>query len=303
MTKVPRYEDHQCALLGALVTCARQHRKIAYSDLVAATRVPLSMANPVHRNILSEWLFRIAREEHEGGRPMLPALVVRASTGLPGPGFFTMLEDLGRTRPGESEADAYERELAAIFRYHGNPRLQIPCWVCRKNACDSGIETRKREYDIALLPRRYELAGDPMFLVVHKSTHPDERVAGQFMTPEYWEANWAGYGELPERRFLLGTASPVWMVDQWSPDETGKRVQILLTRERKILDVRKLRDYPDGSGLIEVLYSDLEKRSTKVRRIHGAYNYPADERNCNREGWPEPAPEQVFAAMESRIPE
>jgi hypothetical protein len=65
---------------------------------------------------ISAGLGDLARSEHEGGRPLLPALVINREFNNPGPGFFTIAQELGRYRGGD-ELAYWTGELNAVHDY------------------------------------------------------------------------------------------------------------------------------------------------------------------------------------------
>ena len=90
---------------------------MTYRDLAILAEVP-----PPHRiHDLTLALEDLIREDHRAGRPLLAALAVsRAGPGLPGRGYFLLLNELGRYHgPGSGpEAAAEHRgELARLYRY------------------------------------------------------------------------------------------------------------------------------------------------------------------------------------------
>ena len=65
------------------------------------------------RGYIGQVLDELNRREHEQGRPLLSALVVRADTGMPSRGFFGLAREL---RPSSTTDDRalWERELASV---------------------------------------------------------------------------------------------------------------------------------------------------------------------------------------------
>jgi hypothetical protein len=73
------------------------------------------MTTPPFRG-LGEALGAISRYEHDHGRPLISALVVREADGLPGPGFFELARQLGRNVGGDERA-FFELERAAVLDF------------------------------------------------------------------------------------------------------------------------------------------------------------------------------------------
>jgi hypothetical protein len=88
---------------------------VRYRDLARAAEVP--GPHTIHKT--TQALEAITRADHAAGRPLLAALAVgRGSGGLPGPGFFQLLRELGRydgPDDGEAAAAQHRRELEAVF--------------------------------------------------------------------------------------------------------------------------------------------------------------------------------------------
>jgi hypothetical protein len=116
----------QPALRAVLVAQARRGETIQYRDLASEAQVP--PPHSIHKT--AEALEEIARADHEAGRPLLATLAVgKASGGLPGPGFFQLLRELGRydgPDTGPQAAEAHARELEAALVYWGAPRAGEP---------------------------------------------------------------------------------------------------------------------------------------------------------------------------------
>jgi hypothetical protein len=113
--------DPQLKLLNAaLRRLAGEGRCASYAELaeLAGYRPP----HRIHR--LTEDLEMTIREDHAAGRPLRAAFAVSrgaaGTAGIPGRGFFMLLQELGRYDgpPGGPEAAAcHARELAAALAY------------------------------------------------------------------------------------------------------------------------------------------------------------------------------------------
>jgi hypothetical protein len=301
MARTLLYDDHRSALLGALVTVARTRRTTTYTELVSIARLPLDLRNnPIHRNLLSRWLLELAKEDDAAGRPILPALVVRSGSGLPGPGFYVMLQELGRDRTGESEADAHAREVAAVFVHYDDRRELIPAWVEPARDRDRAVIEDSRSPCFNLLAIRYP-APRPEFLLVHTDASSAGR-AGRFVSPQWLTGTWALLPSISYYRFLLQGDPTFWVMASWSPDESGRRVRIALVPEDgKVVAVRKAREYADGSMAFEVIFSDGETTWGEARR-QGDGSFDFFGHDYHRPGWPEPPLDMMKAAFENAIP-
>mgnify|MGYP006433678079 CR=1 FL=1 len=99
-------------LRPVLAATAARGGTILYRDLAQAAGVPAP--HSIHKTTLA--LETLARADHAAGRPLLAAVAV-GKAGLPGPGFFQLLADLGRhdgpDRGPVAEA-RHRAELAAV---------------------------------------------------------------------------------------------------------------------------------------------------------------------------------------------
>ena len=93
--------------------------KITYQELA---RVMDPDVNPRDRRFkrLTTALYHVNTYEHEHGRPMIGALVVRASDGLPGDGFYWCARQLGFEFEDSEAAAFWEAELARVSEYWGS---------------------------------------------------------------------------------------------------------------------------------------------------------------------------------------
>jgi hypothetical protein len=298
MARALVYESYRYAILGVLVAYARAQKTLSYSELVAEGHLPLNMAgNPHHRNLLAGWLFEAAKEDHEAGRPLLPALVVRANSGKPGEGFFGMLNELGRARAGETEAQAHERELAAVFDWYSSAPALIEAWVVPARDGDRQvIESRPPRF--FLVPVRYP-SQNPEFVVVHTDLS-SEGHAGTFVTPQWWTGTWEVLSSIDYYRFLLRGNPTFWKLASWSVGAENHVHIVLAAEPRTVVAVWKARDYEDHSCAFVVLYSDGATTWSQARRQNGAINVFGPE--YRRPGWPEPELGVIAAAVDSTIP-
>lgn len=106
---------HMRALVYAeMIRVARAGETVTYGTLAAL--VGLNIHSRGDRRTLVHLIAAICHEEHAAGRPMLCTVVVRADTGRPGKGFFTVARALGR-EVGLDEATFLRSELARTHAY------------------------------------------------------------------------------------------------------------------------------------------------------------------------------------------
>ncbi|MEO3428068.1 hypothetical protein AAFN88_04375 [Pelagibius sp. CAU 1746] len=110
------------ALRRELTACAKAGETVTYQDL--AWRVAFPGPHAIHR--LTELLEALVRDDHAAGRPLLAALAVSraqrnaAGDGIPGRGFFQLLNQLGRYAgpdQGPEAAACHARELQDALAY------------------------------------------------------------------------------------------------------------------------------------------------------------------------------------------
>jgi hypothetical protein len=98
---------------------SRDPEKITYQELARAMDPDV---NPRDRRFkrLTNALYHVNKYEHENGRPMPGALVVRASDRLPGDGFYSCAREL-KFEFDDSEATAFwEAQLTRVVEYWGS---------------------------------------------------------------------------------------------------------------------------------------------------------------------------------------
>lgn len=99
-------------------------RPISYSALCQVLNLPYSMDNPYHRNLLSEDLGEISREEVDIYEwPMLSCLVIEKGKSFPARGFFTWAEELyGIKLPNEAERETFfTKEFNRTWEFWSSP--------------------------------------------------------------------------------------------------------------------------------------------------------------------------------------
>ena len=115
----PRYsvsKDERAAIKeemrAIMIEQARARQTIPYSEL--AMRVPTAYLHPRSFQFAS-LLQEIGREEIEAGRGVLPAVVVRKDSGMPGGGYFGSTACMGHE---SAELEAWWRDdLETLYAY------------------------------------------------------------------------------------------------------------------------------------------------------------------------------------------
>jgi hypothetical protein len=110
-------------LRQALRDCAAAGETVTYQELARRTSFP--GPHTIHR--LTLLLEAMVREDHVAGRPLLAALAVSRTSGIPGRGFFQLLSALGRydgADQGPQAAARHGRELEAALTHWGASRTQ-----------------------------------------------------------------------------------------------------------------------------------------------------------------------------------
>ena len=92
-----KFNEHEWELAKAeaqkeMTSVAKRKDLITYTDLANEIQsLRFEPQDPAFHKMLGE----ISTSEHQAGRGMLTAVVVRAHDGRPGPGFFRLARDLG----------------------------------------------------------------------------------------------------------------------------------------------------------------------------------------------------------------
>ena len=120
-------KDKQDTLREALIEAAKNARLLYYGK--AAQLLGLDMAQAADRGEIGRMLDAINRVEHDEKRPLLSAVVVRATSKMPGPGFFPMARRLGYA-VGDDEQDErafWEQEVARVYSHWADrPSSNLP---------------------------------------------------------------------------------------------------------------------------------------------------------------------------------
>jgi len=85
-----------------------------YSDI--APLVNIDMDDPSQHNQLANYLGDIYEHEHAKGQPLLSAVVVRSSDGLPGMGFYNLAKDLGVVKLGVDHITFVVQKLQRVHK-------------------------------------------------------------------------------------------------------------------------------------------------------------------------------------------
>ncbi|MCL0057514.1 hypothetical protein M1N05_00390 [Dehalococcoidales bacterium] len=93
---------------------ARIGKVTNYTDI--GQMANLDMENPGDRNKIAEILDEINHYEHQQGRPMLSAVVIRQDVNMPGAGFFELARGLGKYH-GNDDLVFWVHELTKVHNY------------------------------------------------------------------------------------------------------------------------------------------------------------------------------------------
>jgi hypothetical protein len=104
---------HQ-AIYAKLKEVARAKGVTNYTDI--GQMANLDMDSPADRNKIAEILDEINYYEHQQGRPMLSAVVIRQDINMPGSGFFECARQLGKYR-GNDDLVFWAHELIKVHSY------------------------------------------------------------------------------------------------------------------------------------------------------------------------------------------
>lgn len=107
-----KMEQETYRIYCRLIRAAMDSETMAYAELAAATGLPTRGHQLGQR--LAPILDAICSYEHDHGRPLLSAVVVRADTGIPGGGFFKMARHVGKMSSSDDQRRFWQRELEEI---------------------------------------------------------------------------------------------------------------------------------------------------------------------------------------------
>ena len=98
----------------AIKQVAKNEVTTYYSDI--APLVGLDMSYEPDRNIMSNILDKISKNEHENGKPLLSAVVILRDKNIPGDGFFGMAQEVGVYNGGDKD-QFWASELWRVYNY------------------------------------------------------------------------------------------------------------------------------------------------------------------------------------------
>ena len=88
------------AIYEKLLRAARTEDTVNYSDIAPLASLNMDLAHD--RNQIAGILDGISQAEHDAGRPLLSAVVIRKDENMPGNGFFTLAKRLGLHKGGDN---------------------------------------------------------------------------------------------------------------------------------------------------------------------------------------------------------
>ncbi len=95
-----------------LLKAAKSRNVVNYSDVAPSVGLNMELAHD--RNQIARILDGISQAEHEAGRPLLSAVVIRIDKNMPGNGFFALARRLGLHRAGD-KFDYWSEELKRVY--------------------------------------------------------------------------------------------------------------------------------------------------------------------------------------------
>ena len=99
-------------VLAELIQAAQYRGLTTYQDLAVIMGLPMS-GN--YMGAETGWILgEIVEDEIQADRPMLSSVVV-GTHGKPGPGFYTLAQDLGRFSEGDDPEDFWNKEREASY--------------------------------------------------------------------------------------------------------------------------------------------------------------------------------------------
>ena len=97
-----------------IIQVAKNESLTHYSDI--GPLVGLNMESPADRNVMSNILDKISKNEHENGKPLLSAVVILRDENIPGDGFFGMAQEVG-LYDGSGKDQFWANELRRVYNY------------------------------------------------------------------------------------------------------------------------------------------------------------------------------------------
>ena len=119
-------DERHKVVRACLMRLAAERRTATYHELADFAAMP-----PRHRiHSLTMLLEDLVREDLAAGRPLLAACAVsRVRNGIPGPGYFQLLKELGRYDGADRGAEAsacHSAELRAVWEHWGGGPTKPP---------------------------------------------------------------------------------------------------------------------------------------------------------------------------------
>lgn len=84
--------------------------------------IGLDMGNPGDRNKIAKILDEVNYYEHQHGRPMISAVVIRQDINMPGEGFFECARQLNKYRES-NDLIFWVHELASVHNYWASKNI------------------------------------------------------------------------------------------------------------------------------------------------------------------------------------
>ena len=100
-----------------LIELAKKNTPMRYQQFSDEFYLDWDMQDIEDRKLIAKFLGKISEDEFTEGRPLL-SVFIQHEDGLPGKGFFTMAEQLGRFMPSFMDKNEFvkrEREYARVY--------------------------------------------------------------------------------------------------------------------------------------------------------------------------------------------
>ncbi len=132
----PDFADIGSIILEKLRDVAAKRGLIHYSEINSLVNLA------PHSPDLAQLLGKVSRADHQAGRPLLSAIVVRQSNGRPGEGFFRMARHIGAFR-GDDDEDFWMNEVQRVYDYWSEAPGH------RNRMADYPSDTQFGDYEVA----------------------------------------------------------------------------------------------------------------------------------------------------------
>jgi len=93
---------------------AKNHQTTTYGEIAPLGGLDMSLQRD--RTEIGRILGEISKNEHEQGRPLLSAIVLRKGGESPGKGFFTLAQELGLMKPQQDKQAFWCQEVEKVFQ-------------------------------------------------------------------------------------------------------------------------------------------------------------------------------------------